>query len=236
MGAPFYWIIEARAHRCARTVGVSERARQGREEYSAGHAWEAPGGDSTEPGNPADLPEWQPQHDRSQLPAETGDHAGVQRDRRHRRLAHAWAATGRWQAVSLDVEAIQDSSKERVMRVEQFFLDGLGHQSYIIVDESAHLAAIVDPRRDIGIYLQAADAAEARIAYVFETHVHNDYITGAREIREHTGATIVNATSAELAYEHQGARDGDRIEVGTLAFAVLATPGHTPDHVSYALY
>ncbi|MGE5335381.1 MAG: MBL fold metallo-hydrolase [Nitrososphaerota archaeon] len=122
------------------------------------------------------------------------------------------------------------------MRVEQFFLDGLGHQSYLISDENTHLAAVVDPRRDIEMYLQAADAAGARIAYVFETHVHNDYITGARELRERVGATIVNAASAELAYEYQAVRDGDRIEVGTLAFAVLATPGHTPDHVSYALY
>jgi hydroxyacylglutathione hydrolase len=122
------------------------------------------------------------------------------------------------------------------MRIEQFFLNGLGHQSYIIFDESERLAAVVDPRRDIGIYLQAADAAEARIAYVFETHVHNDYITGAREIRERTGATIVNAASAELAYTHQGVGDGDRIEVGTLTFVALATPGHTPDHISYAVY
>ena len=122
------------------------------------------------------------------------------------------------------------------MRVEQFFLEGLGHQSYFILDESTHLAAVVDPRRDIEIYLQVADAADARIAWVFETHVHNDYITGAREMRERTGAVIVNAASAGLAYEHHGVRDGDRIDVGTLTFAVLATPGHTPDHVSYAVY
>lgn len=122
------------------------------------------------------------------------------------------------------------------MRVEQFFLEGLGHQSYVIVDESAGIAAVVDPRRDVEIYLQAAESAGALIAYVFETHVHNDYITGALEIRERTGATIVNAASAELAYEYRAVRDGDRIEVGTLTFAVIATPGHTPDHVSYAVY
>lgn len=122
------------------------------------------------------------------------------------------------------------------MRVEQFFLEGLGHQSYLISDDSTNKAAVVDPRRDVEIYLQAAAAAGAQIAYVFETHVHNDYITGAREIRERTGATIVNAASAELAYDHQAANDGDRIQVGALAFAVLATPGHTPDHVSYAVY
>jgi hydroxyacylglutathione hydrolase len=122
------------------------------------------------------------------------------------------------------------------MRIEQFFLDGLGHQSYLITDESAHMAAVLDPRRDIDIYLRAADAANAQITHVFETHVHNDYITGARELQERTGAIIVNAASAGLAYEHHGVSDGDHIAVGTLTFAVLATPGHTPDHVSYALY
>lgn len=122
------------------------------------------------------------------------------------------------------------------MRVEQFFVEGLGHQSYFIFDEDTKLAAVVDPRRDIEIYLQAADAVNAQITYVFETHVHNDYITGARELRERTGATIVNAASAGLAYDHLGVADGDSIEVGTLTFTVLATPGHTHDHVSYAAY
>ena len=122
------------------------------------------------------------------------------------------------------------------MRIEQFYLDGLGHQSYIIVDETSHLAAVVDPRRDSEIYLQAADAASARISHVFETHVHNDYLTGALELRDRTGATIISAASAGVAYEHQPARDGDRIVVGSLTFVALATPGHTPDHLSYALY
>ncbi len=122
------------------------------------------------------------------------------------------------------------------MRIEQFFLDGLGHQSYLISDESTKTAAVVDPRRDVEIYLRAASAAGVAITHVFETHVHNDYITGAREIRERTGATIVNAASAGLAYEHQAVSDGDRIPVGALTFAVVATPGHTPDHVTYAVY
>src|SRR5512146_488176 len=114
------------------------------------------------------------------------------------------------------------------MRVQQFFLDGLGHQSYLIADESTHLAAVVDPRRDIEIYLHAADAVGARIAYGLETDIHNDYITGARELRERTGATIVNAASAGLAYDYHAVRDGDRVAVGALTFAALATPGHTP--------
>jgi hydroxyacylglutathione hydrolase len=122
------------------------------------------------------------------------------------------------------------------MHIEQFFLAGLGHQSYVVLDENAHIAAIVDPRRDVEVYLQAADAASATIAWVFETHIHNDYVTGARELRERTGATIVSAASAGLTYEHCGVGDGDRITMGALTFAVLATPGHTPDHLSYAVY
>lgn len=122
------------------------------------------------------------------------------------------------------------------MRIEQFYLDGLGHQSYVILDENAAVAAVVDPRRDVEIYLQTADRAGARITHVLETHVHNDYVTGARELAARTGATIVNAASAELAYEHQPVHDGDRVRVGELTFEVIATPGHTPDHVSYAVY
>ncbi len=122
------------------------------------------------------------------------------------------------------------------MRVEQFFVEGLGHQSYLIMSDGAEVAAVVDPRRDVEVYLKAADAAGARITHVFETHVHNDYVTGARELRERTGATIVNASTADLQYEYQGVRDSERVEVGTLTFVALSTPGHTPDHVSYAVY
>jgi hydroxyacylglutathione hydrolase len=122
------------------------------------------------------------------------------------------------------------------MRIQQFFVEGLGHQSYLVTDEASHTAAVVDPRRDVEIYLDAAAQSGARITHVFETHIHNDYITGARELADRVGATIVSSASAHLAYEHQGVREGDRVAVGSLAFAVLETPGHTPDHLSYAVY
>jgi len=122
------------------------------------------------------------------------------------------------------------------MHVQQFFVEGLGHQSYLVTDEASGTAAVVDPRRDVAIYLEAAERAGARITHVFETHVHNDYITGARELAEPTGAIIVSAVAAGLEYEHLGVREGDRVRVGGLTFAVLDTPGHTPTHVSYAVY
>lgn len=122
------------------------------------------------------------------------------------------------------------------MQIEQFFLEGLGHQSYLISDASSKAAAVIDPRRDVDIYVRAADSAGVRITHVLETHVHNDYISGAREIAVRAGATIVSAASARAAYEHLGVHDGDRLRVGELTIEVLATPGHTPDHVSFAVY
>lgn len=122
------------------------------------------------------------------------------------------------------------------MQIEQYYLGGLGHQSYFVTDGSSGEAAVVDPRRDIEIYLSAAQHAGARITHIFETHLHNDYVTGACELRARTGATIINADAARLAYEHQAVRDGERVRVGTLTFEALATPGHTPAHLSYAVY
>lgn len=122
------------------------------------------------------------------------------------------------------------------MRIEQFFLEGLGHQSYLISDEAAGVAAVVDPRRDIEVYLEAAERQRARITHVFETHVHNDYVTGALELRDRVGATIVTAEAAGVRYEHLGMREGQSVAVGGLRSVALETPGHTPSHLSYALY
>jgi hydroxyacylglutathione hydrolase len=122
------------------------------------------------------------------------------------------------------------------MRIEQFFLESLGHQSYFVSDEQSGLAAIVDPRRDVDIYEQMANRVGTRITHVLETHIHNDYVTGARELAARTGATIVSSAEAHLQYTYQPVRDGERFQVGELTFQVMATPGHTPAHVSYVLF
>lgn len=122
------------------------------------------------------------------------------------------------------------------MRIEQFFLDGLGHQSYLVTDDSSGVAAVIDPRRDVDIYVEGARRAGVRITHILETHIHNDYVTGARELAAHTGATIIASTEGHLKYEYQAVHDGDRIKVGELTFQVIETPGHTPEHVSYLLY
>ena len=121
------------------------------------------------------------------------------------------------------------------MLVRQFVIEGLGHLSTLIADESAGLAAVIDPRRDVDVYLAAAAAADVRISHVVETHLHNDYVSGGRELAAVTGASHIIGAGAHLAHEHQPASDGDVFEIGVLRFGVLDTPGHTPEHVTYAV-
>lgn len=122
------------------------------------------------------------------------------------------------------------------MRIEQFALEGLGHQSHLVVDERTGDAAVVDPRRDVDVYQEAAQRLGVRITRILETHLHNDYVTGSRELAARTAAAIVASDAAPLAYPYQPTRDGDHFQIGDITIATLATPGHTPEHVSYAAY
>ena len=121
------------------------------------------------------------------------------------------------------------------MRLTQFTIEGLGHLSALIADDDAGVAAVVDPRRDVDVYLGAARAEGLAITHVVETHLHNDYVSGGRELAALTGATHVIGVGAELRYEHRPLGDGETFDVGSLRFATLDTPGHTPEHVSYAV-
>ena len=121
------------------------------------------------------------------------------------------------------------------MFLQQFFVRGLGHASYLVGDADAGLAAVVDPRRDVDAYLDLARAEGLRIVEILETHVHNDYVSGAEELRQRTGATVRAGADAALTRPHQPVVHGDEVHVGSLRFRVLGTPGHTPDHVSFAV-
>ena len=121
------------------------------------------------------------------------------------------------------------------MRLTQYRIEGLGHLSTLVADEAAGVAAVVDPRRDVDIYVAAARAADLRITDVIETHLHNDYVSGGRELAALTGATHWIGAGAELRHEHRPVRDGDVFEVGSIRFRTLDTPGHTPEHVSFAV-
>ena len=121
------------------------------------------------------------------------------------------------------------------MFIRQFQIEGLGHLSTLIGDEESGLAAVVDPRRDVDIYVDAAREQGLRISHVIETHLHNDYVSGGRELAAATGAEQLIGAGAELAYEYRPVRDGEVAAVGGLRFRVLDTPGHTPEHVAYTV-
>ncbi|MDQ3492877.1 MAG: MBL fold metallo-hydrolase, partial [Chloroflexota bacterium] len=121
------------------------------------------------------------------------------------------------------------------MELRQFVIEGLGHISALVIDDAAGVAAVVDPRRDVDLYLDEARARGLRISHVVETHLHNDYVSGARELAATTDAEHVHAAGAELRHAYRAVRGDESFDVGALRFRVLETPGHTPEHLSYSV-
>ena len=119
------------------------------------------------------------------------------------------------------------------MLIEQFFDAGLGHASYLVADPDAGVAFLVDPDRNIDAYLSAAARLGVLVTDSFETHVHNDYVSGSRALAQLRPITVHAGSDATLAYPHTSHADGDVINVGELAVRCVATPGHTPEHVAY---
>ena len=119
------------------------------------------------------------------------------------------------------------------MLIEQFFDAGLGHASYLVADPDAGVAFLVDPDRNIDTYLDAAARLGVLITDSFETHVHNDYVSGSPALAELRPITVHAGNDAALAYPHASHLDADVINVGDLAVRCVATPGHTPEHVAY---
>ncbi len=116
----------------------------------------------------------------------------------------------------------------------QFYLGCLAQASYMIGSEG--LAAVVDPRRDIEIYLEEAAARGLAIRHVIETHLHADFVSGHRELAAATGATIHVSRAANAAYPHDPVGEGSEIRVGGARLRVLETPGHTRDSICLLLF
>ena len=122
------------------------------------------------------------------------------------------------------------------MIVKQFYLNCLAHASYLIADERSRTAAVVDPQRDVDQYLEFAAANGLRIAHVFLTHFHADFIAGHLELRDRAGATIYLASGARAEYAATLLADGDAVEMGRVRLMALHTPGHTPESMSILVY
>jgi glyoxylase-like metal-dependent hydrolase (beta-lactamase superfamily II) len=115
------------------------------------------------------------------------------------------------------------------MYFEQFYLGCLAHASYLLA--SGGEAVVVDPQRDVDLYLKAADAQGVAIRHIFETHLHADFVSGHKELAARTGATIYIGARAGAQYPHVAVTDGFEVAVGALRIRVLETPGHTPESI-----
>ncbi|MHB1712240.1 MAG: MBL fold metallo-hydrolase [Acidimicrobiales bacterium] len=111
----------------------------------------------------------------------------------------------------------------------------LGNSAHLLLDRDSGTAVVIDPVRDTDTYLDVAGAEGAHIAWALETHVHNDFVSGARELIADGGTRLGASFCAGLHYPYEALGDGDEVELGLWRLQVLATPGHTPEHVAYLL-
>ena len=118
----------------------------------------------------------------------------------------------------------------------QQYLACLSHASYLIGDETTGRAVVVDPRRDIGVYLEEAEANGLTIERVIETHLHADFLSGHLELAAATGAMISFGVGAELDFLSEPLAHGQRLELGDVCLEILATPGHTPESICVVIY
>jgi glyoxylase-like metal-dependent hydrolase (beta-lactamase superfamily II)/rhodanese-related sulfurtransferase len=116
------------------------------------------------------------------------------------------------------------------MFFQRFYLSCLSHASYMIGDTGE--VAVVDPQRDVDLYIEEARAHGLRIRYVIETHLHADFVSGHVELAERTGATILIGHGSGARFPHQPVREGDEVSLGGLLLRFLETPGHTPEGIS----
>ncbi|MGE3174607.1 MAG: rhodanese-like domain-containing protein [Planctomycetota bacterium] len=122
------------------------------------------------------------------------------------------------------------------MILERFYLGCLAHASYLIADQAAGIAAVVDPQRDIDQYLEAAERLGVQIRHVLLTHFHADFVAGDRELQERCGAEVHLGARANPDYPHHKLADGEAVEFGQVRIEAMLTPGHTPESTCFAVF
>ena len=119
------------------------------------------------------------------------------------------------------------------MFIETIKVVGLANSSYVIGSEQSGQCAVIDPVRDVDQYTTIASNHGVRISYALETHLHNDFISGARELAAQTGCQVGASASGGTLFPSVRLEDGDEFDLGEFKLKVLHTPGHTPEHISY---
>src|SRR6185312_10782561 len=122
------------------------------------------------------------------------------------------------------------------MEIRPFYLACLAHASYLLADPRTGTAVVVDPQRDVDLYVEEARRLGVKIKHVMLTHFHADFVAGHLELRDRCGATVHLGARAAADYAFSPLRDGDRLEWGSLGLGVLETPGHTPEGVTLLVY
>ena len=114
---------------------------------------------------------------------------------------------------------------------QRFSDEGLAQNSYVIACDRTRKAAVIDPRRDIEVFVHTAERYQLQIVHAIETHTHADFVSGARALAA-IGAHVVAGPGADLEFPFHEARHGETIALGDIALEILHTPGHTPEHIS----
>lgn len=125
------------------------------------------------------------------------------------------------------------------MLFQHIYDKSLAQASYLIGCQKAGVAAVIDPKRDVDTYIDIAKQNNMKITHIFETHIHADFLSGARELAALTGAEMYLSDEGgpdwQYMFPHVGLRDGDQIKMGNLIFEIIHTPGHTPESISLLL-
>ena len=119
------------------------------------------------------------------------------------------------------------------MFIETIKVDGLANNSYVVGSQQSGWCAVIDPVRDIDQYTSIASNHGVHITYALETHLHNDFVSGARELAAQTGCQVGASASGGTLFPSVRLQDGDEFDLGEFKLKVLHTPGHTPEHISF---
>jgi hydroxyacylglutathione hydrolase len=130
---------------------------------------------------------------------------------------------------------------EVAMILKRFYDEKLAQASYLIGCAATGDALVVDPNRDADTYVRVAEAEGVEITHITETHIHADFVSGARELAEHTGARLYLSDEGDESWKYGFAsqydavllKDGDEFKVGNILIQAVHTPGHTPEHLSF---
>jgi hydroxyacylglutathione hydrolase len=119
------------------------------------------------------------------------------------------------------------------MLLKHFFLSKIAHSSYLLAGKAS--CAVIDPQRDIDLYINRARDLGVPITHIVQTHLHADFISGHMDLAKKTGARIYVPRAAECTFDHVPLVEGDTIEIEDMVLQVLEAPGHTPEHVCYTV-